>query len=232
MSDGNGDTEKIVLDRKSFETLSSATRTKMLRSLAGRRKTLTELADELKMSVSTIKEHLENLESTGFVQKIDDGHKWKYYDLTSKGKELGSGSQKEVRIWVVLSFVLAVLLISTFVFLGEPVGVPVLENKLTARADSSANSPTVPTVISPAPSSAVSIVKSEAQTTSTVEFPVSDKPVSDRPVSGLDTKEPQNNAQKDDWKGYRNDNLNLNSNLTNMSKNNAMNISANDSRNK
>ena len=71
------DEENIVLDKKSFEALAGETRIKILKSLNSRQKTSTELAQELNLAVPSIKEHLDTLESSGFVQKMDDGHKWK-----------------------------------------------------------------------------------------------------------------------------------------------------------
>lgn len=92
--------DKIVLDRKSFEALAVDSRVKLLKSLKQRRKTLSELANEQKMSVSGVKEHLETLENVGLVEKKDDGHKWKYYELTRKGKDVVG--PKEIRVWILL----------------------------------------------------------------------------------------------------------------------------------
>ncbi len=52
------------------------------------------------MSVSTIKEHLDNLVSVNLIVQIDDGHKWKYYELTKKGKDILHSEDK--RIWILL----------------------------------------------------------------------------------------------------------------------------------
>lgn len=110
------DDDKIVLDRKSFEALAVDTRVKILKSLKERRKTLTEIAKEEGMSVSGIKEHLAILESVGLIEKIDDGHKWKYYELTKKGREVVG--PKEVRVLIVLSTSILALLVSLVFMLG------------------------------------------------------------------------------------------------------------------
>lgn len=102
--------EKVTLDRKSFEALAVDSRVRILKSLKERRKTLSELANESGMSVSGVKEHLETLEGASLVKKIDDGHKWKYYELTKKGSEIVA--PKELRVWIILS-------ISTVVFLAS-----------------------------------------------------------------------------------------------------------------
>jgi DNA-binding transcriptional ArsR family regulator len=110
------DDDKIVLDRRSFEALAVDTRVKILKSLKERRKTLTEIAKEEGMSVSGIKEHLSILENVGLIEKIDDGHKWKYYELTKKGREVIG--PKEVRVMIILSTSILALLVSLVFMLG------------------------------------------------------------------------------------------------------------------
>jgi DNA-binding transcriptional ArsR family regulator len=92
--------EKITLDRETFKTLASGTRVDILKSLDRRRKTLSELSKQFGMSVSTVKEHLETLVKAGLIVQDDDGHKWKYYDLTKKGKRILH--PEDTRIWVLL----------------------------------------------------------------------------------------------------------------------------------
>jgi DNA-binding transcriptional ArsR family regulator len=100
----------IVLDRKSFEALAVESRVRILKSLRQRRKTLSELAEEMKLSVSGVKEHLQVLERAELVSKMDDGHKWKYYELTKKGSEVVA--PKELRVWILLSISTFALLMS------------------------------------------------------------------------------------------------------------------------
>jgi len=107
--------DKIVLDRKSFEALAVDSRVKILKSLKQRRKTLSELAEEQQMSVSGVKEHLETLEKVGLIEKIDDGHKWKYYELTRKGSDIIG--PKELRVWILLSLASVALIVSIFAML-------------------------------------------------------------------------------------------------------------------
>ncbi|OYT56831.1 MAG: hypothetical protein B6U68_02685 [Candidatus Aenigmarchaeota archaeon ex4484_14] len=93
--------EKITLDKKTFRALSVDTRVKIVKSLLARRKTLSELKDELGMSPSTVKEHLDTLINAGLVKRIDDKHKWKYYEITKKGEKI-VGS-KETKVWIILA---------------------------------------------------------------------------------------------------------------------------------
>jgi predicted transcriptional regulator len=112
------DEDRIVLDRKSFEALAVDSRVKILKSLKERRKTLSELAKEQNMSVSGVKEHLETLEKVGLIEKIDDGHKWKYYELTKKGRDIVA--PKELRVWILLSISTLALVASMFALLSAP----------------------------------------------------------------------------------------------------------------
>lgn len=58
------------------------TRKRLLISLEKRRKTLTELSREVGLRLPTVKKHLAILEENGAIVKIDEGYKWKYYQLT------------------------------------------------------------------------------------------------------------------------------------------------------
>jgi DNA-binding transcriptional ArsR family regulator len=93
--------EKITLDRKTFRTLASDTRVSILKSLDCRRKMLTELSKELNMSPSTVKEHMDSLRKAELVVLKDDGHKWKYYELTRQGKNILHPG--DMKVWVILS---------------------------------------------------------------------------------------------------------------------------------
>jgi len=92
--------EKITLDKDVFRTLASGTRVDILKSLDKRRKTLSELSSQFGMSVSTVKEHLDNLVAVGLIVQMDEGHKWKYYELTKKGKSILHPEDK--KIWILL----------------------------------------------------------------------------------------------------------------------------------
>jgi DNA-binding transcriptional ArsR family regulator len=107
--------DKVILDRRSFEALAVDSRVRILKSLRARRKTLSELAQELDMSVSGVKEHLEMLESADLVKKMDDGHKWKYYELSKKGADLMA--PKELKVWVLLSVAMVALVVSMLAML-------------------------------------------------------------------------------------------------------------------
>lgn len=125
--------EKVVLDRRSFEALAVDSRVRMLKSLKERRKTLTEISRELGMSVSGVKEHLETLEAVGLVKKIDDGHKWKYYELTRKGADIVA--PKELRVWILLSISMIALVASMTALLYPPSAAPGGPQLMAAAAE-------------------------------------------------------------------------------------------------
>ncbi|RLI97363.1 MAG: hypothetical protein DRO99_03130 [Candidatus Aenigmatarchaeota archaeon] len=93
--------KKVTLDKGTFRALTSDTRIGILKSLKERRKTLSELSKQNRMSVSTIKGHLDTLVSAGLIEQKDDGHKWKYYDLTRKGSAVLDPDERKV--WILLS---------------------------------------------------------------------------------------------------------------------------------
>lgn len=95
------DDDKITLDRETFKALAVDTRVKILRILDDRQHTLSDLAEELSMAPSTIKEHLDTLVAAGLIKQVDKGMKWKYYKLTFKGKQITNPYEKKV--WIILA---------------------------------------------------------------------------------------------------------------------------------
>jgi DNA-binding transcriptional ArsR family regulator len=98
--------DTIKLDRRSFEALAAESRVKILKALSKRRKTLTELAKELSLSNSTMKEHLEVLVGAGLILQRDEGRKWKYYELTRKGRGIVGPYPARVLIMLAVSIIL------------------------------------------------------------------------------------------------------------------------------
>ncbi len=107
--------DKITLDKDVFKTLASETRVGILKSLDHRRKTLSELSKQLGMSVSTVKEHLDNLVGVDLIVQMDDGHKWKYYELTSKGKAILHPEDRKV--WILLGISVLSMIVLGFDYL-------------------------------------------------------------------------------------------------------------------
>ncbi len=153
--------EKITLDRESFKALASDTRVSILKSLDERRKMLTELSKQLGMSPSTVKEHMDNLSKAGLVVQIDDGHKWKYYELTRKGESILN--PVDTRIWIILSVSILAMIVAvgdlirtsiqpypqmlgarSFDALNAPASAPVLESAQKTAETAVWSAPAVP----------------------------------------------------------------------------------------
>ncbi len=90
--------EEITLDKEVFKALAGDTRIAVVKALLERRKTQSELAKELGLAAPTIKDHVDILMKAGLVREIETGHKWKYIELTVKGKSLLQPSDKRILV--------------------------------------------------------------------------------------------------------------------------------------
>lgn len=108
--------DKITLEKDVFKTLASDTRIKILKILNQRRHTQSELASDLKLAVPTVKEHLDAMSKAGLVNQIDEGYKWKYYELTEKSRCILDPERKKV--WILLGFWIVSAIGFVIVFLG------------------------------------------------------------------------------------------------------------------
>ncbi len=99
--------DDIRLDKAAFRALASETRVAILKQLAQRRKTLTELAAALGMAPSTLKEHLDSLKAADLVKLCDDGHKWKYYELTRNGRAVLNPGERKILVLLALGLIAA-----------------------------------------------------------------------------------------------------------------------------
>jgi DNA-binding transcriptional ArsR family regulator len=93
--------ETLTVNKETIKALSVDTRVKILKILSNKQQTLSDLANMTGLSVPTIKEHLEILETAELIKKIEEGRKWKYYHITEKGK--GILYPETRRIWIALS---------------------------------------------------------------------------------------------------------------------------------
>ena len=106
----------VVLDERSFKALSADSRVSILKNLTDRRRTLTELSQKLDLGSSTIKEHCDILVNADLIKQIDEGRKWKYYELTKKGRQLIQPNLfDEVKVLIMLC--LGVFVVGGFIFI-------------------------------------------------------------------------------------------------------------------
>ena len=80
---------KVTLNREAFKALASDTRLDIIRTLDGKKMSLTELSKATSLNKATLHEHLNKLTEAGLVKRIQrEGHKWVYYKLSWKGESL------------------------------------------------------------------------------------------------------------------------------------------------
>ena len=92
---------EIRLSSSEFKALASDTRTGIIRLLKERNHTLTEISKKLRMAAPTIKQHLGILEGADLIKELDEGRKWKYYQLTRKGRNIFA-AEAPVNVLIVL----------------------------------------------------------------------------------------------------------------------------------
>ena len=129
----------MELDKQTIKALAADSRVEILKSLKGRRKIPSELSKELALATSTITEHLKNLENVGLVEKKETGHKWIYYQLTSKGSNI---VQPKYPVNVILSFAIGLMLVvggSYYYFLPatQLAAIPAMEKTASSGPPSS-----------------------------------------------------------------------------------------------
>ena len=89
--------EELEITRETIKALSSDTRVEIIKALKERRKTVSELSSEMRLSKSTVHEHLEKLLRESLIQRNESyTNKWVYYELTRKGSELLETGEKKV----------------------------------------------------------------------------------------------------------------------------------------
>ena len=99
-----------VLDKDTIKAISAEARQEILKMLAKRPYTASEIAKATGKHVTTVTEHLNVLEKSSLVRKKDSTNKWVYYELTSRGEHF---FKPQFYSWVIV-FSLSVV----FVFVG------------------------------------------------------------------------------------------------------------------
>ncbi|MCX8200354.1 MAG: winged helix-turn-helix domain-containing protein [Candidatus Micrarchaeota archaeon] len=112
-----GGLEGLAVDRAVRKALSSESRVLILKQLSIRRHTQSELAKLLSITSPTVLEHLSVLIESGLVEKVDEGRKWKYYQLTGKGRELMGVRQSPVPVRSIVLFAVSLLLITSSLYM-------------------------------------------------------------------------------------------------------------------
>lgn len=101
--------QEIPLDGDLIKVLASDTRREILGLLKDRRRTVTELADDLDLQKATVHEHLKKLVDSDLVQREEDDRLWVYYQLTPRGKRILNPSRSRIYLVVGLGVLAAIV---------------------------------------------------------------------------------------------------------------------------
>ena len=112
----------VTLDQNTIKALASQTKLNILKSLSEKPRTLSELAKELNLKPSTVKEHLDTLESVALIEKEKTTRKWKYYYLTRKGYSIVKPAGKNFTLMLFSSLLFTIL--SGFLMLKRLISKP------------------------------------------------------------------------------------------------------------
>ena len=115
--DERGIEDAIVMNQKTFKSLTSETRTEILKLLKKRNYTLSEIADALKISKTTAKEHLDILMEGKLIEQVPSTNIWKYYTLTKDGRRL-VGEEGPKRVVILIATCIFGILISLYGIYG------------------------------------------------------------------------------------------------------------------
>ncbi len=102
--------DEITIDRQTLKALATDTRISILKHLASRRMTQAELAQSIGISAPSVSEHVRSLSQAGLITTIDEGRKWKYFELTQKGSAIVKPSN--TRVWFLLAISLLALTVA------------------------------------------------------------------------------------------------------------------------
>ncbi len=102
--------DELTVDRKTLKALGADSRIAILKNLSRKKMTQAELATVLGMAAPSVNEHLFQLQSANLVQQIDNGRKWKYYEITQKGRLIVEPTN--VKVWFLLSISLLAIVVS------------------------------------------------------------------------------------------------------------------------
>jgi predicted ArsR family transcriptional regulator len=100
--------ERFLIDKETLKAIAVDTRLNILKLLAKKKYTLSDISDMLGLGNSTIKEHMDNLLKAELVDKEETGRKWKYYSLTLKGRRFVEPREIKVLFMFALSTIGAI----------------------------------------------------------------------------------------------------------------------------
>ncbi len=112
---------KVVLDKRSLFALASDTRLEMLKALEPNRRTVSQLAEAIKIDKAAVHRHLKKLEEGGFVARTED-HGFVYYALTWKSRDILNPNDKTKIVILISSSLICMLAVIIIVYLASSNG--------------------------------------------------------------------------------------------------------------
>lgn len=98
----------MLIDRETLKAIAVDTRLNILKLLAKKKYTLTDLAETLGLGNSTVLEHMGHLVKAGLAEKEQTARKWKFYSITLKGRRLVEPREIKVLFMFALSAIGAI----------------------------------------------------------------------------------------------------------------------------
>ncbi len=125
---------ELPLDEELLKVLSSDTRREILRLLAERRMTGSELANRLGLGKPAVAEHLKRLTDVELIVRLDDpDRKWVYYELSPRGRSLLE--PQRVRFYLVLGIAAIALALGVALAFGLQAAMDNLGNAETLQGE-------------------------------------------------------------------------------------------------
>lgn len=119
---------KVTLDMNTFRALASDTRLDILRTLDGKKMSLTDICKATRLNKATLHEHLTKLNGAGLIKKNErEGHKWVYYKLTWKGEGLLHPENTRIVVMFSITFISLLLAVMLMVNFLQPITVGIAE---------------------------------------------------------------------------------------------------------
>lgn len=131
---------KVTLDLDAFKALASDTRLEILRTLDGKKMSLSEISRTTSLNKATLHEHLGKLQQAGLIKRKErQGHKWVYYKLSWKGESLLHPENSKIVVMFAAAFIsISVAVIQMFYYVK---GVVIQKSNVLFSGDDAALAP-------------------------------------------------------------------------------------------
>jgi DNA-binding transcriptional ArsR family regulator len=112
---------RVELDKKALFALASDTRMDILKSLQPNRRTVSQLAEAIRVDKSAVHRHLKKLEEGGFVKREED-HGFIYYGLSWKARDILSPNENTKIVVLITASIVLIGAMILMVYMANAVG--------------------------------------------------------------------------------------------------------------